>query len=253
MICEASSSAPNDQSDLISPPPRHEKWKRARTKPSGEYTSEETRLIAERIDDLVEKSSQGSFTQQGREDILATAIGRPEHPRYVRGVGGGVGIKQFFGGTTRKVTLAQLSESDKNALRNEFMKELFPKLKDELLSEIKSEIASLGLAIQGQPKGTPPIVSSTKGDGVDVPVDCELYVDDPPGHLVALGKIYNLGSTIHHNTIKDDMLRVVVVDIKDCSARVLVSSEEVQTVGQAPGNFIIWPSRLTKPILVSQM
>ncbi|WVZ13823.1 hypothetical protein V8G54_011389, partial [Vigna mungo] len=80
-------------------------------------------------------------------------------------------------------------------LRNEFMKDLFPKLRDELLSEIKSKIASLGLPIQGPPKGAPPIGASTKescplpeesGDGVDVPVDCELYVDDPLGHLVAL-------------------------------------------------------------------
>ncbi|WVZ24868.1 hypothetical protein V8G54_003412 [Vigna mungo] len=81
-------------------------------------------------------------------------------------------------------------------LRNEFKKELFPQLRDELLSEIKSEIASLGLTIQGPAKGAPPVGASTKGscplpeesgDGVDVPVDCELYVDDPPGHLVALG------------------------------------------------------------------
>ncbi|KOM31216.1 hypothetical protein LR48_Vigan01g077100 [Vigna angularis] len=131
-------------------------------------------------DDLVEKSSQGSFTQQGRDDILATAIGRPKKPGYVRGVGGGVGIKQFFGGATQRVTLAQLTESDQKVLRNEFKKELFPELRDELLSEIKSEIASLGLAIQGPPKGAPPVVAITKGicplpeesgDGVDVPVD----------------------------------------------------------------------------------
>lgn len=32
-----------------SPPQRHEKWKRARLKPSGEYTSEETRLVAKKI------------------------------------------------------------------------------------------------------------------------------------------------------------------------------------------------------------
>jgi hypothetical protein len=31
------------------PPPRHEKWMKARTKPSGEYTSEDTRLVAEKI------------------------------------------------------------------------------------------------------------------------------------------------------------------------------------------------------------
>ncbi|WVZ22267.1 hypothetical protein V8G54_000811 [Vigna mungo] len=177
MIHEASSSATNDRSDLslISPPPRHEKWKRARTKPSGEYTSEETRLVAERI--------------VSRNDILATAIGRPKKPGSVRGVGGGIGIKQFFGGTRRRVNLEQLTESDKMVLSNEFKKELFPKLKDELLSEIKYEITSLGLTIQGPAKGVPPIGASTKesyplpeesGDGVDVPVDCELYVDDPP-------------------------------------------------------------------------
>ncbi|WVY89165.1 hypothetical protein V8G54_034679 [Vigna mungo] len=153
-----------------------------------------------------------------RPVIEAVAIGRPEHPGYIRGVGRGVGLKQFFGGPTRKIT-------------------------------------SLGFAIQGAPKGASH-VASTKGscpeesrDGVDVPVDCELYVDDPHWHLVALGKIYNLGSTIHHEAIKDYMLRVVVVDIKDSSARVPLPSEEVQTVGQAPGNFIIWPARLAKPIL----
>ncbi|WVZ13259.1 hypothetical protein V8G54_017789 [Vigna mungo] len=187
MISEASSLATGDQSDL---------------------------------DNLVEKSSQGSFTQEGRDDILAVAIGRPEHPRYIRGVGRGVGLKQFFGGPTRKVTLSQLSESDKK-------KELFPKLRDELLAKIKSEMASTGLAIQVPPKGLPicPLPEES-GDDVDVPVDCELYVDDPHLHLVAL-------------------------DIKDSSARVPLPSEEVQTVGQALGNFIIWPARLAKPILVN--
>ncbi|WVZ23468.1 hypothetical protein V8G54_002012 [Vigna mungo] len=227
MIREASSLATDDRSDLslISPPARHEKWKRARTKPSGEYTSEETRLVAEKIDDLVEKSSQGSFTQKGRDDILAVAIGRLEHPGYIRGVRRGVGLKQFFGGPTR-------NESDKEMLRNEFKKKMFPELRDELLSEVKSEIASLGLAIQGAPKGASHVASTKgscpeeSGDGVNVPIDCELYVDDPHWHLVALGKIYNLGSTIHHEAIKDDMLRVVVVDIKDSPACVPLPSEE---------------------------
>ncbi|XP_022638531.1 uncharacterized protein LOC111241977 [Vigna radiata var. radiata] len=196
MIREASSLATGDESDLVSPPPRHEKWKRARTKPSGEYTSEETRLVAEKIDNLVEKSSQGSFTQEGRDDILAVAIGRLEHPGYIRGVGRGVGLKQFFGGPTRKVTLSQLSESDKKVLKNEFKKELFPELRDELLAEIKSEMAPIGLAIQVPPKGASHVASTKgscplpeeSGDGADVPVDCELYVDDPHLHLVALGK-----------------------------------------------------------------
>ncbi|WVZ12004.1 hypothetical protein V8G54_016534, partial [Vigna mungo] len=190
------------------------------------------------------------FTQEGRDDILAVAIGRPEHPGYIRGVGRGVGLKQFFGGPTRKVTLAQLSEYDKKVLKNEFKKELFPEFKKELIPELRQEILSEIKSEMASTKGSCPLPEES-GDGVDVPIDCELYVDDPHWHLVALGKIYNLGSIIHHEAIKDDMLRVVVVDIKDSSARVPLPSEEVQTVGQAPGNFIIWPARLTKPIVVS--
>jgi len=51
MIFEASSSVPNDESSLslITPPLRHKKWSRARKKLSGDYTSEETRIIVERI------------------------------------------------------------------------------------------------------------------------------------------------------------------------------------------------------------
>ncbi|WVZ21211.1 hypothetical protein V8G54_008533 [Vigna mungo] len=100
----------------------------------------------------------------------------------------------------KKVTLAQLSESDKKVLRNEFKKEMFPEFRDELLAEIKSEMASLGLAFQVPPKGASHLASTKgscplpeeSGDGVDVPVDCELYVDDPHLHLVALGKIKSL-------------------------------------------------------------
>jgi len=57
-----------------------------------------------------------------------------------------------------------------------------------------------------------------------------------------------LGSTIHHATIADDMMRVVVVDVRDATTRVPVPTQEVKTVGQAPGNFILWPVRLAKVI-----
>jgi len=45
---------------------------------------------------LVEQSSQGGFTPEGRHDILAAAIGRLEHPGRVYGAGSGVGICQIF-------------------------------------------------------------------------------------------------------------------------------------------------------------
>jgi len=51
---------------------------------------------------LVEQTSQGGFIPEGRHDILAAAIGRPEHPGRVRGAGSGVGIRQFFGSSSRQ-------------------------------------------------------------------------------------------------------------------------------------------------------
>ena len=45
---------------------------------------------------------QGTFTAEGQHDILATTIGRPEHPRLVRAVGSKVGIHQYFCGSSRQ-------------------------------------------------------------------------------------------------------------------------------------------------------
>ena len=69
--------------------------------------------------------------------------------------------------------------------------------------------------------------------------------------MCTLGKMYRLGATIHHQNIGDDMIRVVVVDVRDAAAPVPRPTEEVQTVGQAPGNFILWPISLVKPIEVT--
>jgi len=51
---------------------------------------------------LVEQTSQRGFIPEGRHDIVAAAIGRPEHPGRVRGAGSKVGIRQFFGSSSRR-------------------------------------------------------------------------------------------------------------------------------------------------------
>jgi len=116
---------------VIDPPSqvrRHMKWKMARTKKTGEITTEAAKEIAEKIvshfqltitimfqyvenatyhcvfsvqDSFEEQATQGSFVPQGRQDVLAAAIGRPEHPGRVRAVGAGVTIKQYFGSAPR--------------------------------------------------------------------------------------------------------------------------------------------------------
>ena len=50
-MIKESSSQPSVDSDvsILSRPTRHDKWKRARQRPSGEYTSEVTQTVARRI------------------------------------------------------------------------------------------------------------------------------------------------------------------------------------------------------------
>lgn len=66
-----------EEGSLIDLPtlPRYDVWLKARTKPSGDYTSKETKMVASKIGELVEQSKQGTYVPQGREDILTKAIG----------------------------------------------------------------------------------------------------------------------------------------------------------------------------------
>ncbi|XP_074306067.1 uncharacterized protein LOC141641295 [Silene latifolia] len=52
----------------------------------------------------------GVFVPKGREDILAKALGKAEHPGRVRGVPNGIGIKELFGKAPKNPTPTQLKE-----------------------------------------------------------------------------------------------------------------------------------------------
>ncbi|KAI9121819.1 hypothetical protein K1719_007209 [Acacia pycnantha] len=80
---EASQS---DPSIAIQPPASSssQKWKAARMK-GDKYINEDVVAVASKIDSLEQQSSQGSFTPGTRQDILSTAIGKPDYPDAVRG------------------------------------------------------------------------------------------------------------------------------------------------------------------------
>ena len=44
---------------------------------------------------------EGKFTPSGRNDVLARAIGRPEHPGRLRGVPLQVGVTKYYGKTAQ--------------------------------------------------------------------------------------------------------------------------------------------------------
>ena len=151
---------------------------------------------------MVEQSTQGSFTPQGRQDILATAIGTPEHPGRVRAAGRGVGIRQFFGPpSSSSCSKPHMSEVDfeslKDQLREEIRREVYSNLKAELLSDMRAELASMSAQPSVAPTEPSPIRVSTRGScgpldtsaevAPATAADCELYIAGPPERLVALG------------------------------------------------------------------
>ncbi|KAI9084628.1 hypothetical protein K1719_033410 [Acacia pycnantha] len=81
---EASQSDPSTAIQAPQRPPRHKKWKAARMK-GDKYINEDVVAVASKIDSLEQQSSQGSFTPGTRQDILSTAIGKPDYPDAVRG------------------------------------------------------------------------------------------------------------------------------------------------------------------------
>jgi len=75
----------------------------------------------------------------------------------------------------------------------------------------------------------------------------KLFVGDPP-RVVAIGRVYATGSTIHTLSIREDLSRVVVEKVKVVDAKVPEPTSEVRFVGQALDTFIAWTTHLLKVI-----
>ncbi|KAL5124053.1 hypothetical protein HKD37_02G004529 [Glycine soja] len=111
--------------DHQSPIERHVKWKMARTKRYGQMTSQES---------LQEQTTQGSFVPYGRDDILNTAIGRPEHPDRVRVASLKEEWRNEIIGNLKKEIWNEIEEENKRSLE---------KLKQELKDAIKIEFSQM--------------------------------------------------------------------------------------------------------------
>ncbi|KAL5159685.1 hypothetical protein HKD37_15G043969 [Glycine soja] len=187
-------------------------------------------------DSFEEQATQGSFVPHGRQDVLAAAIGRPEHPGRVRAAEAGVTIKQYFGSTPRT------SRSASSLPPNE-LQQLTQQIRDQLEESITEKVTSqLQLEMQSQappkplvgPGPSDPRVN-TKGSCVDPSGNnpetgdsdrCDLCIEADPARLVAVGRVYE-GSTLVHNTLL---------------------LPEVSLVGQALHTFLAWPTHLIKSL-----
>ncbi|KAH1262452.1 hypothetical protein GmHk_02G005072 [Glycine max] len=242
--------------DPPSPIKRHVKWKLARTKKTGDMTSEAAKEIADKIDALEEQASQGSFVTHGRHDILTAAIGRPEHPGRVRAIGAGITIKQYFGSVSRTSSIApeylqQLTQQIKDQLEDSITEKVTRRLMLSL-----SQMQSQGLALPPEPDVGPSAARvSTKESCVDPSGNdldtgdsykCGLYIEEYPSRLVALGRVYEGFTTIHNIPLLHDQVKVGVEEIRDVDAPIPVPTKEVKVMGQALNTFLAWPTHLVK-------
>nr|KYP34291.1 hypothetical protein KK1_044774 [Cajanus cajan] len=207
---------------------------------------------ANRVDEgLVEQTTQGSFVPHGRDDILTTAIGRPEHAGRVRGIGGSWSHRDYFGAPpSRRSTVDSCSQEAMQRMEMQFeeklknMREEFEQ-KFELLARSQQQTVVVHDGVRVNTKGSCAALDpSGEQTHTNVPNQCELYVEDDPPRLVAIRRVFEGGSTIHGVPLEPDWTRVVVDQVQDAAAPVPLSNTEVQLVGQATGTFLAWPKCL---------
>ncbi|KAI9110483.1 hypothetical protein K1719_018349 [Acacia pycnantha] len=226
----------SNPSTVVDQPPSpircEELWLYIRQKPGGTYTSEQTRVVAERIEDLKKKEAEGSFASDERNDVLTAATGKPDHSGRVRGIGGRVGLKQYFGKSKRhRQSMVTREEMDQTltareaTLRVMFQAEM-SKMKEEMDQKMKCLLSSLPETSVPLTPSAAHMQQSTRGSCIvrQSEQPCHLYVEDRDGHrqLVAKGTVHNLGSIVHHQQMDDDEVRVSVEE----------------------GTFISWPVKL---------
>lgn len=179
---------------------------------------------------------------------MTEAIGRPEDHGRVRGVGQGVGIRQYFGPHPHVASTSfVLNSTPIEAIKLELTKEIREQvMRDISLMSVFSMpnpnimVCSPNTTIRASTNGN---YSAMPHIQEDIPEECELYVDKKH-HVVAYVNVYKLGPTIHNQLLDNDMARVVVTKVLGSNVQVHMPTYEVTKIGEALNNFIQWPKIL---------
>ena len=138
---------------------------------------------------MEEQTRQGTFVPHGREDILNTTIGRPDHGGRVRAASSGVTISQYFGrvargsscssGSISQVQLAEIIGGLQEQWKNE-IQVLKHELKEQIILEMSQRGASIPTHIQPNIHVLGARVS-TKGSNMETVVN-----SCPPNHVATV-------------------------------------------------------------------
>ncbi|KAL6532721.1 hypothetical protein OROGR_013681 [Orobanche gracilis] len=251
---EASKSGEDVTIDTPSPPSRHHRWKLGRRTRAGGVSSDVAREIVTKIS-MSWRRNVHRAASLPRDDMI---YWRPEHPGRVRRIRFGVGIRDYFGRSSRRAA-SSISES----VLKELTKKITYDVTQNLMKTFGQTFESLGAHSQ-QPHTdlrTPDdhhvTRVSTRGSCADdvsgssrgktPPVDtCRFgfYVDERLPRLVAIGRVHHEDSTLHCAPLPAHLVKVVVDEVVDSGAEVPISTEEVSLVREALGTFIAWPKNL---------
>ncbi|KAL5138491.1 hypothetical protein HKD37_10G028652 [Glycine soja] len=249
--------------DPPSPVRRHVKWKMARTKKTGEMTTEATKEIAEKINYI-------SIFCECHVQLIpfrSRRHGDPSSPIDVRmfsplllDVQSTLDMSVLLesvspSGTT--LLTQQIKDQLEEFITEKVTRQLMASF-SQMQSQIQSQMQSQGLALPPEPLVGPSAARvSTKGNCVDPSGNdpeagdsdrCGLYIATDHARLVALGRVYE-GSTVVHNTpLFPGQVKVSVEEVTDADAPVPVPTDEVSLVGQALHTFLTWPTHLVKSL-----
>ncbi|KAL5164911.1 hypothetical protein HKD37_18G050139 [Glycine soja] len=233
--------------DTVSDPPspikRHVKWKLARTKKTGDMTSEAAKEIADKIDALEEQASQGSFVTHGRHDILTAWSCACCRSWYNHQAILWISFKDLLHCSRIPATVDATNQGPTGGFNHR-------------KSHSTTNMQSQGLALPPEP-GVGPLAArvSTKESCVDLSGNdpdtgdsykCGLYIEEYPSRLVALGRVYEGSTTIHNIPLLHDQVKVGVEEIRDADAPIPVPTKEVKVMGQTLNTFLAWPTHLVK-------
>ncbi|KAL5187418.1 Vestitone reductase [Glycine soja] len=170
------------------------------------------------------------------------------------GTGYGVTITQYYGrashGSSNSST--SITQQQRNEIKEEELKEAikieFSQRGSQYSSPIEANIHVLGSQACTKGSNAETNANPSREEHVShVIPTMGLYVQHQHStHLVALGKIYEGGSTIHSMAYADDIVRVSVEKVIDGDAQVSLPMSEIQYVRQTLHTFIAWPKPLVK-------
>ncbi|KAL5164926.1 hypothetical protein HKD37_18G050152 [Glycine soja] len=103
-------------------------------------------------------------------------------------------------------------------------------------SQFQSQTQSHGLALPLEREVSPSVACvSTKESCVDASRNdpdtgeskkYELYVEENPPHLVAIGRLYEGSTTVHNFHFANDQVKVGVEEVQDADAHIFVPTQE---------------------------